>query len=255
MQIGRNFSPLKCSSYMDIKTSTKTTLEEATTETITLAPAVEVCRVTVVRKSGDEALTTVTEHVRHTEKPADPNFGDFAIVAPALVEHLRMTGWFRDNKDYELISRTPFTHVTSGKPFELVRIKLYDHSLYTAEGQPLPVAMHFDYIEANTHNRSFDLRKLVEHLQARTDVTLNAPRHPSTRDPFIQPIPYYNAEGGRSEYVEFTWHPDVETFREYLRTRASGATWDRYPAAHKIMGNDAFRIPERDDDDAEGDDD
>lgn len=235
---------------MDIKISVQRTEEMATTKTIVVGPGIEVCRVRVVRQSEDgEETSTVSEHVRHTQKSEDPYFGQFSVVDPSLLEKLRMTGWFRDDKDYGLISQEPFTLIKSGKPFEVVRLKNYDHTLYTMDGQRLPVALGFTYIEGRVNDHSFDLLKLLEHLQMRKDVTLHADRSLGAghhHGQWISAVPYYNRGGMSGQYhLAFTWHPDVETFRKFVASIKGRDSWDRYAAAHTIMGNDEFRIPER----------
>ena len=250
----------------DIQVSDQETSEKTTTETIMVAPEVAVCRVTVVRQvvGTDEKTTVVTEHVRYTGKPTDRthgpdahmNFGQFHVVAPELVEKLRMTGWFRDDKDYELLIRQkPFTHVTSGQPFAVVRLVSYDHTLYDVDGLRLPVGMRFAEIDGRANDAHFDLPKLLAHLKTRQDVTLHADPRSITGDPLVFRVPHHNRGDSCGHYhLVFTWHPDVETYREFVKLSERQDRFYRYDVAHTLMGNDEFRIPPRKTEDDEDDD-
>jgi len=229
-----------------IQTTVVKTLEETTTETIPIAPNVEACRVTVVRtgpKGGHRSPTEVKEFVRHIHKVKDENYGGFVVVAPELRERLRMNGWFQGS-DWELIHQEkPFTHVTAGNPYEVVRLKSYDHTLYDAKDKPLPVGMRFRYLSGGVDNRNFDLTKLLDHLQKRKDVTLL--KHYGEGS-YIHSIPHYNCESGRSKCLAFIWHSDVRTYRRYTKKLSTlRASFDRYAVAHTMMGNDKFRLPEK----------
>jgi len=229
-----------------ITTTVKRAIEETTTEIIDLGHGVEVCRITVVRQGpkGGNKTKNVSELVRHTRGKVEKNFGAFYVADPSLRQKLGRNGWFRDDKEYALLHHDdPFTHVTSGKPYEVLRVNSYDHTLYTVDDKRLPVAMQFSYIDGGVDNGNFDLKKLVDYLQTREDVTLREDR--SGR--LIHNIPYYNRESGRTTHLEFTWHPDVRTYQRYVKASESGS-WARYTAAHTIMGNDKFRRPAPDDD-------
>lgn len=242
---------------MEIKVHVQETTEKTTTEKIIVAPGVEVCRVTVVRRAVTKGIyggtkvgapqTTVTEHVQHSHKSEDKYYGAFVVVEPELVEKLRMTGWFADSKEAELISRTPFTRITEGKdkPYVIVRMDNADNRIYDLEGGRLPVAVYFDYGVGSgaVNDYSFDLPKLLEHLQKREDVTLRKGRW---GDSPIQSIPHYNAgDTSGHHHIAFLWHPTVEVFRQYIELSAKGDRFYRHHVAHTLMGNDEFRIPPR----------
>lgn len=232
----------------DIKTTTIETSEKATTEAITVGPNVEVRRVTTVRVSKGETTTDTEESVVYTKEPPTKHFGQFVVLPPHLPEKLRLTGWFQDNNDFELIYKKPFAHILSGEPYVVVRLNTWDNSMYDVEGRPLPVGMHFDYIRGNVANEVFHLTGLVDHLKGREDVTLILPRH-AEEGKYIQNIEHYNRTKRRSRYVSFIWHPDVETYRRFRAELGGANNWQRYNLAHTHMGNDAFRVPEQEDDD------
>lgn len=105
-----------------------------------------------------------------------------------------------------LVSKTPFTDTVSGRfPRELLYV--YDdfnsHMLFDERKEPLPVALFMEYISGNICNDRFDLKKVFEILSQRDDVeNLEEIR-----------IPYYNAEEGRDQAVQFIWTPSVEDYR------------------------------------------
>ena len=245
----------------EIKVNTKNykVAEEVTVESITVGPNVDVIRTTVVRQRGGHKTTTeVTESVRYLGKTDDEYFGQFCVVDPALPEKIRMTGWFRDTNDFKnmVFMGAPFTHILEGKPYVVVRLKSYDHTMYDVENLPLPVGMNFNYIDGGVANDAFFLTGLVDHLKTREDVTLIAPRW-ADEGKFIHNIPSYNRSRGRDRHLEFIWHPDVETYRKFQSEVGSSDHWRRYDIAHTLMGNDAFRKPPKESkyDDEDDDDD
>jgi hypothetical protein len=225
---------------MNIVLSTVETAEKTTKETIEVAPGVDVVRITVERRTGTEETCTVGECVVHRIDTQDEHFGEFRIVAPELLERLRLKGWFHDDKDWELVIKEPFQHVLTGKPYTVVRLKTWDNSVYDAGGLRLPVGVHFSYIDGRVNDYSFNLNGLLKHLEGRSDVTLHTERfsdHP------IHRIPSYNA-GDTCGYhgMSFTWHPNSIVFRQYVAAAAKMDHFDRRAAAHTLMGNDQFRI-------------
>jgi hypothetical protein len=227
---------------MDFTRTSQTASEKITTDTIEVGHGVEVCRKTVLRREGSKRTTKTIEYVKPSNPPKQINLDDghLSLVKPELLKHLQMTGWFSNDEYYKLIvQEKPFTHIQDGKPFEIVRIKSYDHSLYAMDGTRLPVAMYFDYTNGGVSDRCFDLRKLCAHLLSKKDVTLIEEPY---RDSFFHTIPSYNSESGNL-HLTFIWHPDAVTFRKFVK--ANGNHLRRYETAHKILGNDQFRIAER----------
>lgn len=228
------------SAVPEIKTTVYETQETTTTQQIELAPGIHAQRVTVVRRTGDQETTAVAESVQHLVETSDPNFGVFAVVEPVLLERLRLKGWFRADKDYELISKQPFTRVQEASPYAVVRLKSYDNSLFDLQGQRLPVALSYDYINGDVNDASFDLKGLLIHLQGRSDVTLHKGRFSES---LIHRIPHYNAGDSCGFHgLSFTWHPEVALFREYCVLSAKLDIFERGRAAHQLMGNDPFRV-------------
>jgi hypothetical protein len=224
----------------NITVSTQVTHETTTTEVIELSPLVQVHRVTTARRSdGEDATSSASESVVYLGDKED-NFGGFYIVKPELLDRIRTCGWFDSNEDYDVISKQPFTDVLEGSPYSVVRIKDYDHTLYDLEGEHLPVAQYFDYLDGRVNDSVFDLKKLLEHLQNRKDVTLLKEEYSNS---FVSRVPYYN-EGGISGYnfISFIWHPDVEVYRAYRKLINKADYLNRLNKAHTLMGNDQFRV-------------
>lgn len=228
----------------DVRTESFRVVEDTAVESVLVAPLVSVVRTTVVRTPQGEAGTqTVSESVRYNAELPDPNFGNFVLMPPELLEKIRLTGWFVNSKDIELVYRKPFTHVVAGLPYELVRLRHYDHSAYDAQGLQLPVGMHFCYMDGGVDNQHFYLTRMLAHLQSRPDVTLGADRW--QKDKFIQDIPSYNCDGARNQYIDFVWHPTVEDFRAFRAMVPERCDrFDRYRIALTFLGADAHRRPE-----------
>lgn len=120
----------------------------------------------------------------------------------------------------------------------LVRIKTYDHTLYDRHERPLPVAIHFSYIDGNISERDYDLEKLAAHLLTRNDVALSGARYagwhsdrpekgfkPTKAKEAILRIPSYNAQSGRTHTLNFIWQPSVEDYRKlraYMAEKRGG---------------------------------
>ncbi len=231
-------------------TTTRQQIQEiVTTKSIQVCPEFSVHHVSVSRVAEDGSCELVQrEETRSTVVPKDPHFGHFCVVKPELLEKLHKGGWFPDHKDYELISKTPFTHVLSGEPYVLVRLRHYDHTLYTPDGERLPVGVLYNEISGRANNAHFDLGKLLSHLEARDDITFNLSRWTNEK---VHNTPGYNAgDSCGTRYISFIWHPTVELYREYARlSEAAGKrVFDHRDIGHTLMGNDTFRIKRREDD-------
>ena len=231
---------------MNIKTHTIETREVVTVETVSVASNVDVQRITTVRTTGTQTTSSVTEHVVHHIVTDDTNFGHFAIIEPELIDDLRLTGWFSKEKQWSMVSKTPFTRVMDcQKPYQIVRIKHYDNTVYDVDGKQLPVAIRFNYIDGNVNDYNFDLKGLLQHLKARQDCLLHTERFGNS---LIHTIPSYNV-GGTSGYygLEFVWQPTTELFRQYVELASKNDRFFRLEAAHTVMGNDKFRITHKED--------
>ncbi|WP_146039543.1 MULTISPECIES: hypothetical protein [unclassified Variovorax] len=88
----------------------------------------------------------------------------------------------------------------------LVRIEMGSHQVFTMDGLPRPMGIHFDYIVGMMDNRSYDLELALHLLEANPRVHFETDR--SGRK--LQNIPSYNAEDGRTQCLEFIFEPTVE---------------------------------------------
>jgi hypothetical protein len=241
-----------------IKVSRHEVRELVREQSIEVGPGVLVRRVTRVRLDRDERVRTVQESV---EGPpiAGEHPGNFCVVEPELLEHLRVSGWFTDDKDYGLISKKPFSRVKRGGPYEVVRLRSYDHTVFDASsGLPLPVGIWFDYMDGSgsVNNETFRLGPLFTALEARQDVTIGTERYGDSK---VQSVPGYNRGGGSgTRFIQFCWGPQVELYREYLRlvSEAGPSVWDaKHTVALTLMGLDQFRLPKRERGDSSSEDD
>ena len=222
--------------------------ERITTESLEVGPGVHVQRIRAVRQELGAETETVTERVEGPPQEGEYP-GHFYVVEPELLENLRVTGWLGD---FKLVSETPFTRCTSGKPYRVVRLKSYDHTLYDLDGLPLPVGLHFDYMGGSVNNRSFRLEPMLTALEARDDCQIATERYGKQK---VQSVPHYNSgDGSGTRFVQFTWGPSVELYREYRKLVAAAGpeVWDaRHTVALTMMGLDQYRLPKRDSEDSD----
>ena len=73
----------------------------------------------------------------------------------------------------------------------------------------LPCAILFGDLEANMHNRAYDLEKAVAILQARDDIRFVRASDP---EPIYQ-IPHYNAGQVRTRALTFVWEANAEDYQ------------------------------------------
>jgi hypothetical protein len=218
----------------EIKTSLKTIQEQVETQTVEVAPGIEIQRITTLRISSENTASDIQEKIVDNNIRNDKNFGQFVLVEPSLLNSLQRTGWFSDNKNYSLVSKKPFTRYFETEPFEIIRLKTWDSTVFDLSGEYLPVARHFNYIDGQVCDAYFDLKALMKHLKSRSDVTIMTD---------IEPIPHYNAGFGCGNYCfEFLWHPDTELYREYQKLAEDKDSWESRNIAHTLMENDQFRI-------------
>lgn len=115
----------------------------------------------------------------------------------------------------------------------LVFIDHSSHLMFDRHGNPLPVGLLFDYISGHVDNANYDLAQAFEHLRARADVRLlrgddrmrnGVPKDeaPTTLAEAVSRIPYYNAEEGRDQALQFLWIPDAETYATVFSGKERG---------------------------------
>lgn len=71
------------------------------------------------------------------------------------------------------------------------------------------VGVHMDYLTGNISESHYDLERLLVILKNRDDIVF-------IKDARIENIPYYNAEEGRSETINFIWYPNEEDYKKCL---------------------------------------
>lgn len=100
----------------------------------------------------------------------------------------------------------PFTALLDGVEASPVRFDFGAHMLFHPESDEIyPVAIYLDYIEFGLDNESYDLKKALAILKARSDVRIEADHEEE-----IQSIPYYNASEGRSRFIAAVYSPTPE---------------------------------------------
>lgn len=143
---------------------------------------------------------------------------DRAIMlgTPEFRELLRRHGWIDNQKLYEGFREVtdPYARFLAGTavPGDLLVVDGSANMVFDVEGQPLPVAILFNYIEAQMDNRSYDLKKALAILKARPDVRFVLQDRWGAADE-VQSIPGYNQSKGRTSCLTFVWMPSVEDYR------------------------------------------
>lgn len=135
----------------------------------------------------------------------------WCFIRTDALEEVRQNGW--DAKIDDDYAWTPSEHPwqlaqdleeAKKEGWTLVRVYDYNHRVFDANNEPLPVGKFVDYIGWQMHNESYNLDKVVEHLS----------KQESVHDISRQRIPGYNAEPPyRTEYVSFRWTPTVKEYR------------------------------------------
>lgn len=133
----------------------------------------------------------------------------YALCSSEILSKLKTTLLFRDYSDIDkFIIETPYSYVSENglKDVSILHISTYDHNIYDLQGKKQPKAIYFDYISANVTNDRYDLKKGLEILRNRDDISLCTDE--------IQDIPYYNSEVHRDKFLEFIWKPADEDFEK-----------------------------------------
>jgi hypothetical protein len=141
------------------------------------------------------------------------------LVEDSFREMMRASGWVGDDiyKAFEAASKDPYTRFVEGKATaaNLVFVDASNHMTYDIEGEPLPTAVLFTYIEAHMDNGHYDLEKALAILKARDDIRFVGDNRWTPADQ-VANIPGYNAEPGRDRCIGFVWMPKVEDYRRML---------------------------------------
>ena len=98
-----------------------------------------------------------------------------------------------------------------------IGLSYYNHTVWDEDGDQIPTQLQFDYIDAQVHNKKYDLKKLKQILEQRAaegeKITVSE----------IQKIPYYNQDGGRHHYLPFSWTPRPEHLRKVTEIPGYGS--------------------------------
>lgn len=119
---------------------------------------------------------------------------------------LRFDGW---NWNETHLSEHPYddfvSKVVTRKNF--VKLDFCSHMAFDLKGNPIPIAIPMDYIEAQLNNRYYNLDKLLKIFLSleRTDIVVHGG---------IKDIPYYNSEPGRDKYLAVTWTPTKQAYKK-----------------------------------------
>jgi hypothetical protein len=153
----------------------------------------------------------------------------FYFLSQDEVELIRTNGyhWLFKN-DSRTIPESPFDDFLNGSKTvaDIVRIDTGNYLISDCNGKPLPVGLYFDYMHGMIDESHYDLVKAADHLMKRGDVMVFSSdeyfsRHKQaklakTPKDAVIPIPYYNAEAGRSMHICFVWAPSVSDYEKII---------------------------------------
>ncbi len=162
-------------------------------------------------KEIEESGIMTVAQVNKLKRGGSIDFKNFVALTDEQLEvfrtHFYMDAWEKVGKK----TADVFDAATSGVG-TLVELVHDCHMLRNIDGDVLPVAIHFDYIQSNLSNNRYYMRKTLDHLAARDDILWLDGRG-REGEPEILDIPHYNRDRDRDRYLEFMWTPTVEDYR------------------------------------------
>ena len=141
---------------------------------------------------------------------------EFRTASSEVREKLRTIPFFRGVDGADIGIPDPFANDFNID--DLVFYRSDDFTFRDRHGAFLPVAQEFDYIHARMDNVHYDLKKVVELLSNRNDITFVSDDHEVLDDKFdfIQQIPSYNATENRWQCLRFYWAPTTDDYRKVM---------------------------------------
>lgn len=184
------------------------------TQSFAVTPDVTASRITSTkRERGKEPLVNVVERLSTTLVGED--FKLSAVLwTEAFKETLRTLGW-TDAVYQEIQNCTdPYTRLLHGQATldDVVLVNTSSQMIFDVQNRPLPLAVHFDYINGQMDNERYDLRKALAILKTREDIRFVQHNRWENADG-IQTIPGYNQSDGRTTFISFVWMPSVAEYR------------------------------------------
>lgn len=160
------------------------------------------------------------------KKGVTPTQLPYFIMTAKVQEDYRTLGWVgaSEKKENENWHKTdPFVALIDENVSldQVVKWDSASHMLFDIEGQPLPVAVEIEYIMGGMDESRYDLVKAAEILLNRDDVHVynfdaygeRGEGEATSIKEAIAPIPYYNADQGRSKTINARWMPSVKDYR------------------------------------------
>ena len=93
----------------------------------------------------------------------------------------------------------------------LINKRFYSGQLFDLEGNELPRAMMFSYMNGSVSNENFNLGKLITFLRTLEQVELLGEKK-------IEEIPWYNISKGENEHICFKIIPTISDWEQIKRT-------------------------------------
>jgi hypothetical protein len=142
----------------------------------------------------------------------------------------------------------PLAAHEAGEPYEVWEDYQYAHMAFDLDGNPLPVAVYFDYIGAGINAPEYDLAEVAKVLEARDDIEFVPPRRVWDRlyrkatdhTRHIVTIPHYNSDAGHST-LQFVWAPDAVTYAKVLKNAKSSSSMSRVAMSMDVFGVNKFK--------------
>jgi hypothetical protein len=154
--------------------------------------------------------------------------GLFDSLLPKLMQELGFSAGLAatDDKISSALQEQPFTQFVSGQASleQLVRLDISNHMLFDRHGEVLPVALYFDYIEAAMRDGRYNLERAAEILKKDSRVRFIAEKPQQDPTEVIHEVPYYNAEPGKTKYLQFLFMPTEADQRQLWKQQQSYGT-------------------------------
>jgi hypothetical protein len=133
-----------------------------------------------------------------------------------------MDAWERLGKNVVLSIDKPFTAISEGTASaeQLVQVDTASHLLFDRNGEILPVAQYFDYINAGMCDGRYDLEKALEILKKNPRIH-GVTNRGKEEELQIIPVEYYNRERYCSQYLRFWFEPTLEEQRQLWAKQCS----------------------------------
>ncbi len=206
------------------------------------APANMAARLQLGRQEGFARPSAIQRFL--SDKAAHISTVENLVLVPdGFLEHARLHGYVdaceKFQQHFAGSAEGAYEQFLSGKASveNLVILEHSSHMLFDRNGEVLPTALFFDYMNGNLRNGSYDLKKAMEILRKDPRVTPVTERRSYRGDSAeegtwrVQEVPYYNVSKGCSQHLSFVFAPTAEDMTSLWAQMKSYKT--QYPSTER----------------------